>query len=94
MVVTRSNRTVVRAILGAFAPAVDGCGGDIELTVLRNDSPMPEDDFLRPHAGAVLTAFTFDAPTLAPGSEVDIQLTFVGGPRGGRPVVQEIAAAG
>lgn len=93
MVAVRPNKTLVRAVLGTFTPAADGFGGNLELDVRRNDSASADDDFLRPEIGRAMTAFAAESPSLAPGSEVDVQLTFIGGPRGGRAVVQSLHPA-
>ncbi|MEO8133373.1 MAG: hypothetical protein ABI831_05310 [Betaproteobacteria bacterium] len=87
----RPNKTLLRAILRAFVPAADGLGGSVELHVLRNDTKSPDDDFIRPEVGASLQAYTSSAPSIPPGSEVNVELKFLGGPRGGRPIIQAIS---
>lgn len=87
----RPNKTVLRAILRSFVPAADGLGGNVELHVLHNDTLSPEDDFIRPDAGASLQAYTSSAPSIVPGSEVTVELKFLGGPSGGRAIVQAIS---
>ena len=90
------NKTVVTARLRKFEPAADGYGGELELEVIRNESPDPATDFLRPEAGKSLRAFyaQTDPPagSLPMGQRVRVELTFLGGPSGGRAVVQSIRA--
>jgi hypothetical protein len=90
------NKTVVTARLRKFEPAADGYGGELELEVLRNESPDPATDFLRPQAGKSLRAFYAQtdppAAALTMGQRVRVELTFLGGPSGGRAVVQSIRA--
>lgn len=83
----------MRAILRSFSPAPDGRGGELELEVLRNESPAPAEDFLQPEPGRPLRAYAPDPPSLPPGCEVTVQLTLLAGPGGGRAVVQEIERA-
>lgn len=90
MVASRSNSTQVRAVLKAFRPAADGYGGELELHVLRNDSASAENDFLQPKVGSTLKAFAHVAPGISVDREVDVQLTFLGGPHDSRAVVQSI----
>ena len=90
------NKTRLTGRLLRFEPAADGHGGEIEIEVIRNDSPDPAADFLRPLAGGRLRAF-FPEPdpgVLASliGRAVRIELTFLGGPSGGRAVVQDLRA--
>lgn len=74
-------------------PAPDGFGGDVEIEVEVNESPDPAGDFIRPQPGTVLTAFFGE---LGPpvqrltGSPVRATLTWLGGPGGGRAVVQRL----
>lgn len=86
----RPNRTLVRAVLNAYAPAADGYGGELDLRILRNDSTSAEEDFLKPEVGKSIKAFSHERPMIDIGRTVDIQLTLLGGPRGERAVVQAI----
>ncbi|MBL0163884.1 MAG: hypothetical protein IPP82_09660 [Xanthomonadales bacterium] len=88
----RPNRTRVRAVLNAYAPAADGYGGELDLQVLRNDSASADEDFLKPKVGSSIKAFAHEQPVIEPGQTVDIELTVLGGPRGERTVVQAITA--
>jgi hypothetical protein len=88
------NKTVVTARLRKFERAADGYGGELELEVIRNESPDRATDFLRPEAGKSLRAFYAQtdppAAALTMGQRVRVELTFLGGPSGGRAVVQSI----
>jgi hypothetical protein len=90
------NHTVVTGTLRACALAADGYGGDVEIEVVANESPDPNGDFIKPALGQVLRAFC-PPPDLARtqslvGRRVRVQLTFLGGPSGGRAVVQSLKA--
>jgi len=91
------NRTVVTGTLRACAPAADGFGGEVEIDVAANESADPNADFIKPAPGQALRAFC-SPPDLAGthalvGSRVRVQLTFLGGPSGGRAVVQSLKPA-
>ena len=92
----RPNSTVVRGRLQKFEPAADGYGGDIEIEVVANKSPDPSADFLKQEGGALLRAFYAPPPqldiSLLIGRLVTVELTFLGGPSGGRAVVQTLRA--
>jgi hypothetical protein len=92
------NRTVVTGTLRHCVPAVDGIGGELEIEVVANESPDPNADFIRPEAGQALRAFCGEASDLADanrliGRRVRVHLTFLGGPSGGRAVVQALKPA-
>jgi hypothetical protein len=93
---TPPNRTVVTGRLQKFEPAADGYGGDIEIEVVRNESPDPSADYIKPEAGNLLRAFYVHpsppAISLPVGRLVRVELTFLGGPSGGRAVVQSLRA--
>ena len=93
MVGSSQNCPKVRAKFRKFVPAEDGYGGDVELEIIENRSLSEEHDFLRPKAGEILKAFAGVAPNLASGTEVTANLTYVGGPSGGRVLLQEMSAA-
>jgi hypothetical protein len=90
------NKTIVTARLRKYESAADGYGGELELEVIRNESPDPATDFLRPQAGKTLRAFYAQtdppAASLPLGRRVRVELTFLGGPVGGRAVVQSLRA--
>jgi hypothetical protein len=94
---TAPNKTVVTGLLQSYEAAADGYGGDVEIEVVGNESLAPSADFIKPKAGKVLHAFCpeFDERTLASlkGRLVKVDLTFIGGPSGGRAVVQSLKAA-
>jgi hypothetical protein len=88
----KPNATVVCARVVRVDRADDGVGSNIAFVVLRNDSPKPEEDFLRPKPGDALTAFMLvpDA-ALRPGAQVGLQLGQMGGPFGpGRVVIRGV----
>ena len=93
---TPPNKTVVTGVLQNFEPAVDGYGGDLEIEVLSNESPDPSADSIKPEAGSQLRAFYPEASereiSLLIGGLVRVDLTFLGGPSGGRAVVQSLRA--
>jgi hypothetical protein len=94
---TAPNRTVVTGRLQAFQPAADGYGGDLVIEVDTNESPNPSADFIKPQAGKLLRAF-YPEPSEREisslvGRLVRVDLTFLGGPSGGRPVVRSLKAA-
>jgi hypothetical protein len=90
------NKTVVTGKLRKFEPAADGYGGDVEIEVARNESPDPAADFIKPQPGKTLRAFYArpepSASALPIGKRVRVELTFLGGPGGGRAVVQSLKA--
>ncbi|MCU0896828.1 MAG: hypothetical protein MUC55_04940 [Burkholderiales bacterium] len=90
------NKTVVTGKLRKFEPAADGYGGDVEIEVARNESPDPAADFIKPQPGKTLRAFYAQpepsASALPIGKRVRVELTFLGGPGGGRAVVQSLKA--
>jgi hypothetical protein len=93
---TPPNKTVVTGRLQKFESAVDGYGGDLEIEVVSNESPDPSADFIKPEAGKQLRAFypgpsERDISSLI-GGLVRVDLTFLGGPSGGRAVVQSLRA--
>jgi hypothetical protein len=90
----KPNATLVCARVNRVDQADDGIGFNVAFVVLRNDSPKPEDDFLRPKPGDALTAFVLvpDA-ALRPGAELGLQLGQMGGPFGpGRIVIRGVGA--
>lgn len=94
---TAPNRTVVTGRLLTFQPAADGYGGDLVIEVVTNESPVPSADFIKPQAGKPLRAF-YPEPnereiSSLVGSLVRVDLTFLGGPSGGRAVVRSLEAA-
>src|SRR5262245_46653805 len=93
---TPPNKTAVTGRLQNFEPAVHGYGADLEIEVLTNDSPDRSADFIKPEAGSQLRAFYPEASerdiSLLIGRVVKVDLTFLGGPSGGRAVVQSLRA--
>ena len=92
---TPPNKTVVTGRLQKFEPASDGYGGDLEIEIVSNESPDPSADFIKPEAGRHLRAFypSFSERDISLlGRLVRFELTFLGGPSGGRAVVQDLRA--
>lgn len=90
---TRPNQTLIRAVIQAYTPAPDGWGGHVDLLVKRNETPDPQQDFIRPAEGSVCRAFCPEPPTVAQGRAARVTLTYLGGPQGGQPVVQKMEPA-
>ena len=91
------NNTVVTGTLRKCEPAADGFGGDIEIEIATNESPDPNADFIKPEPGKPMRAFCAPQPDLADlsvliGQRVRVQLSFLGGPFGGRAVVRSLKA--
>jgi hypothetical protein len=90
----KSNKTTITGWLRTYQPAPDGYGGEIEIEVIANESSDAASDFLQPLPGHSLRAFYAQpnppATALPLGKRVKVALTFLGGPSGGRPVVQSI----
>jgi len=90
------NTTVVTGTLRTYAAAADGYGGTVEIEVIRNESPDPAADFIRPTTGGTLRAFYAQpdppAAALPIGRRVRVELTLLGGPFGERMVVQSLRA--
>ena len=89
------NATVVTGVVRRCDLAADGFGGEIEIEVTANETPDAKADFIRPEPGQPLRAFygelgeRGDAKALV-GRRVRAQLTFLGGPTGGRAVVRKL----
>jgi hypothetical protein len=87
------NETLIDGALRSYAPAADGYGGDVEIEVIRNRTPDPAADFIRPAAGSLVRAFCpprEDEPLPPVGGKVAAALTLSGGPFGSRIVVRSI----
>jgi hypothetical protein len=94
---TAPNRTVVTGLLRQCEAAADGIGGELEIDVSLNESPDAGADFIKPKIGHAMRAFCGSADDLAKartlvGQQVQLQLTFLGGPSGGRAIVQSLKA--
>ena len=88
----KPNRTVVRGRVRAIRPEPDGYGAELELEVLANESPSPDEDFLRPEPGSVLCAFLADPELVRVDAEVRVGACLVAGPGGGRAVIESVAS--
>jgi hypothetical protein len=84
----KPNKTVVEAKVRAVRPREDGWGADVDFEVLRNVSPSPESDFLRPRPGSVLTVFTAEPEKVKTGELVCAETKLLAGPGGGRAVLE------
>lgn len=93
------NATVVTGVVRRCDLAADGFGGEIEIEVTANETRDAKADFIRPEPGKPLRAFygelseRDDVRSLI-GRRVRVQLTFLGGPRGGRAVVRKLETIG
>lgn len=89
------NATLVTGLVRRCDLAADGFGGELEIEVTANETPDPKADFIRPELGKPQRAFygelskRADAEALV-GRRVRLRLTFLGGPKGGRVVVQNL----
>ena len=90
----KPNQTVVEGKVTDVRPSADGWGADVDLEVLRNLSPARESDFIRPEPGNKLTVFAAEPQHLPKGGKCRVRLTLLGGPHGGRPVVESAEPAG
>jgi hypothetical protein len=88
----KPNRTVVRGRVRAIRPEPDGYGAELELEVLANESPSPDEDFLRPAPGSRLKAFLADPEQVKLDDEVRVLAVLVAGPRGGRAVIESVTS--
>jgi hypothetical protein len=88
------NCTRVSGWLRNYEPAADGCGGEVVIEVVRNETHDSSTDYIQPEVGQRLRAF-YPEP-LSPGSRlpigksVSVELTYLAGPSGGRVVVRTI----
>ncbi|MBE7416520.1 MAG: hypothetical protein HS128_02030 [Ideonella sp.] len=95
---TAPNATTVTGVLRSCHPAADGFGGEVEIEVAANETADPRADFIRPEPGRPLRAFygeLNDRPggvRALVGRRVRVQLSFLGGPTGGRVVVRKLRA--
>jgi hypothetical protein len=86
----KPNQTIVRGQVRAIRPEPDGRGAEIDLEVLDNETTSPENDFLRPAHGAVLTAYLAEAARFKVGDQVRARATLMGGPNGERAVLRSV----
>jgi hypothetical protein len=83
------NQTIVKALVKGVAPSKDGKGHELDLEILKNESPGPAADFLQPQAGDRLKVFTADLAGLSEGLQIQATLALVGGPFQERTVLRE-----
>jgi hypothetical protein len=86
----RPNKTVFSGMVREICPEPDGWGAMVNLEVMKNESPCPDDDFLRPAEGSTLKAFTPEPERLKVGDVIRAQAQFNAGPTGGRAVLQDV----
>ena len=86
----RPNKTIVRGRVCAIHPEPDGGGAEEEIEVMGNESPRPDDDFLRPQDGSILKAFCSDPNQVRVGELVRATAHLNASPRVGRAVLQEV----
>lgn len=89
------NATLVSGLVRRCDLAADGIGGELEIEVASNDTPDPTTDFIQPELGKPLRVFFGELSgatdtRLLIGRQVRAHLTFLGGPKGGRVVVQKL----
>ena len=95
MVKSAPNATTVTGVVRRCELAADGFGGELELEVTANETADADSDFVQPEAGKPLRVFYSDLseradPQALVGRRVRAQLTYLGGPRGGRVVVRKL----
>ncbi len=88
----KPNRTIVRGRVRTIQPEPGGIGARVEIEVLANESPSPEEDFLRPEPGSLFCAFLADPELLRVDAEVRVGASLVAGPGGGRAVIESVAS--
>jgi hypothetical protein len=88
----KPNRTLLRGRVRAIRPEPDGVGAEVEIEVLANESPSPDEDFLRPEPGSLFCAFLADPELLRVDAEVRVGACLVAGPGGGRAVIESVAS--
>lgn len=84
------NQTIVQGHVRAVRPEADGWGADVDLDVLRNESPDPETDFLRPEPGSLLTVFAAEPEKLTPGEVVRVRVSLRADAFGERTVLEDV----
>ena len=88
------STTIVTGVLRSYRTAADGVGSDVEIEVLRNESPDGARDFIKPEPGKILHAFHGETASRSAaqkiGRKVRVRLTFLGGPFGGRAVIEQL----
>ena len=84
----KPNETVVVGRVISVQPDPGGAGVNVQLEVRSNESPQPENDFVRPKSGQVIEAYSADLGELARGSMVEAHLALAAGPFGERILVR------
>jgi hypothetical protein len=87
----RPNKTVVKGEVCSIRPEPGGWGAEIDLRVLRNESPSQDEDFLRPDEGSILKLFTSELTHgMRVGEIVRAVARLNAGPTGSRAVLQKV----
>lgn len=86
----RPNETVVDGVLRSIRAAADGQGYEVTLSVTANQTPSPEQDFLRPAPGSELTLFASEPPSAAVGEACQVKARLLGGPFGQRAILSDL----
>ena len=87
----RPNKTVVKGEVCSISPEPGGWGAEVQLRVLKNESPSHDDDFLRPEGGSILKLFTSDLThEIRVGEIVRAVARLNAGPTGSRTVLQRV----
>ena len=86
--IVHSNETLIQAVVKHITACADGCGHEVDLEVLGNESPDPKTDFLKPKVGDQLKVFSADLRLLEAGNRIRAALGLSGGPFAQRPVMR------
>ena len=78
--IVHPNQTIVKALVKGIVPSQDGTGHELDLEILKNESPDPKTDFLQPHVGDRLKVFASDVGDLSGGLHIQATLALAGGP--------------
>lgn len=87
----KPNHSILQGRVRAIRPETDGWGADVDLLIMRNESPSQDEDFLRPAPGSVLTAFSAEPKNLKEGDTVRVHASLLAGPFGSRTVLESVA---
>jgi hypothetical protein len=91
--IAKPNKTELKGTVRAVRPEADGVGAEVELEVLENTTPAPEDDFLRPQAGSIVKAHFAKPESVKVGQTVHAAVSLSGGPFGQRAVIRSVRPA-
>lgn len=88
--IVKPNQTRIVGRITAIRPEPDGWGAQLDMEVIRNETVSPDDDFLKPAAGARMTAFFAQPEGLNIGDVVNADASLAGGPTGQRAVLRSV----